>query len=185
MENVKGMLSSAVGGRRIFEMLMEDLRSLGGEEGGLYELMPLCPATMLGDAPQDFVVRAEDHGVPQRRHRVIIVGVRRDVAVRWRARRGLATGNLLRPGPRATVGDVLAGFPALRSGLSREADGDEIWAEIRSLTAEFLAGLAETEDMPEAVADALRSLPNRILGPLHCPAPPARHRRSGRTLPKA
>jgi DNA (cytosine-5)-methyltransferase 1 len=29
--------------------------------------------------PADFIVKAEEYGVPQARHRVIIVGVRKDV----------------------------------------------------------------------------------------------------------
>jgi DNA (cytosine-5)-methyltransferase 1 len=38
MENVKGMLSSTVESRLVFEMLMEDLASLGTGHGHHYEL---------------------------------------------------------------------------------------------------------------------------------------------------
>src|SRR5690606_38218463 len=85
MENVKGMLSSTVESRLVFEMLMEDLSSLGSGRRHAYELH----AIRLEDGyarlkeptrPSEFIVRAEDFGVPQRRHRVIIVGIRSDLA---------------------------------------------------------------------------------------------------------
>lgn len=160
MENVKGMLSSSVGGRPVFEMIMEDLRSLGGEEGGLYELIPLSPRTALRDTPQDFIVEAEKHGVPQRRHRVIIVGVRQDIASDWRARGGDGTSGLLRRSARTTVRDVLSGFPALRSGLSREADDPHLWTDVRAAIAGFLGDMPDTTGVSEA--KALCYLPGRM-----------------------
>jgi DNA (cytosine-5)-methyltransferase 1 len=162
MENVKGILSSSVGGRGVFKMIMDDLRSLGGGEDGLYELIPLSPRTPLRDTPQDFIVRAENHGVPQRRHRVIIVGVRRDVAAAWRKRGGDGTEGLLQASKPATVRDVLAGFPALRSGLSREADDPLLWADVRGSVARFLADMPDAEGMATTEKRALRDLPGRM-----------------------
>lgn len=160
MENVKGMLSSSVGGRRVFELIMEDLQSLGGEAGGLYELIPLNPRSLTCDTPQDFILRAEEHGVPQRRHRVIIVGVRHDIAAAWRARGGGKTRALLPSQPPATVRHMLEGFPALRSGLSKEPDEPAAWRRIRKATADFLAGLPdEHPEMDASAAKALRALP--------------------------
>ncbi|MEH6720775.1 MAG: DNA cytosine methyltransferase [Aurantimonas endophytica] len=161
MENVTGMLSSAVGGRRVFEMVLEDLRSLGGKEGSLYELVALSPRSLLRTAPQDFVVYAEDHGVPQRRHRVIVVGVRKDVAEAWRVRRTDGGHALLAERPKATVRQVIGGFPELRSGLSREQDDFRSWAAILELTATFLAELPDVADVPEDAAAALRRLPRQ------------------------
>ncbi len=85
MENVKGMLSSTVESRLIFEMLMEDLSSVGARRGQLYELRAIRvedgrASLKVPECPADFVVRAEEFGVPQRRHRVIIIGLRKDVA---------------------------------------------------------------------------------------------------------
>jgi len=76
MENVKGMLSSTVESRLVFEMLMEDLSSLGTGRGHLYELKAIRvedgKASLREAAkPSDFIVRAEDLGVPQRRHRAV------------------------------------------------------------------------------------------------------------------
>ena len=87
MENVKGMLSSTVESRLVFEMLMEDLSSLGTGHAHHYELRAIRvedgKASLQEAAqPSDFIVRAEAFGVPQRRHRVIIVGIRSDLAGR-------------------------------------------------------------------------------------------------------
>lgn len=167
MENVKGMLSAAVAGNRVFEMILEDLRSVGGGADDQYELMPLFPAALTADDPRDFLVQAEDYGVPQRRHRIIIVGIRRDVA-----RRARENGNSLhairhvtRP---ATVRDVIGGFPALRSGISREPDDPEAWRAVIQDVAEFLATLAETAEGPPEVEEMLASLPGLVAntGPL-------------------
>ena len=81
MENVKGMLSSKVDGGGIFHRIMDDLAGAG--DG--YRLVPLSAQQVMdGTHPlaRDFIVRAEDHGVPQARHRAIIIGIRKDVAAR-------------------------------------------------------------------------------------------------------
>lgn len=72
--------------------------------------------------PRDFVVRAERHGVPQARHRVILLGVRSDVEIPE------DVGLLLSPAP--SVEDVIGSLPQLRSGISREDDGPENWSRV-------------------------------------------------------
>lgn len=61
-ENVKGILS--IGKGKVFEMILEDFRSMG------YNV-------------QYKVLNAADYGVPQTRMRVIIVGVRSDIAFNY------------------------------------------------------------------------------------------------------
>lgn len=120
MENVKGLLSSRVEKELIFEKVLEDLRMAGGAKGS-YTLVPLAsPAN-----EHNYIVRAEDYGVPQCRHRVIIVGVRSDLAPKSD---GKSCDLLLSPrAGRSTVGDVIGGLPMLRSGLSRSHDGPLEW----------------------------------------------------------
>ena len=125
MENVKGMLSSTVNGRRVFEMLMEDLSSLGTGGGHLYDLRAIClkngKASLQEVAkPSDSVVRAEEFGVPQRRHRVIVVGIRRDFASK------ASRETLVYASPK-TVGETIGSMPALRSGISRGPDDPSLW----------------------------------------------------------
>jgi DNA (cytosine-5)-methyltransferase 1 len=126
MENVKGMLSSTVESRLVFEMLMEDLSSLGTRRGELYALRAIRVedgAANLREArqPSDFIVRAEAFGVAQRRHRVIIVGIRSDLAG------GISRAIIPAASAIRTVADVINALPALRSGLSRRIDCVEEW----------------------------------------------------------
>ncbi len=126
MENVKGMLSSTVESRLVFEMLMEDLSSLGSGQGQQYELRAIRvddgrASLREAEKPSDFIVRAEAFGVPQRRHRVIIVGIRSDL-VGKADNAGIAVSGTPR-----TVSEVIGTMPALRSGLSRGHDDAVKW----------------------------------------------------------
>ena len=142
-------------------MILEDLRSIGGRTDDQYDLVPLSPSSLLADNPSDFLVQAEDYGVPQRRHRIVIVGVRRDVARRCWDAEGIPM--LRRAGRSTTVRDVIGGLPAIRSGLSKEPDEVEAWRTVVSEVAEFLAGLPETAvGIPLAVEGILAELPKRI-----------------------
>lgn len=138
MENVKGMLSSTVESRLVFEMLMEDLASLGTGHGHHYELRAIRlvdgMATLQEAAhPSDFIVRAEAFGVPQRRHRVIIVGIRSDLATR-------ASGaSIAVSGSTRTVEETIGNMPHLRSGISRAVDTPTAWQKEVAGFAKLLA----------------------------------------------
>jgi DNA (cytosine-5)-methyltransferase 1 len=133
MENVKGMLSSTHGGSGIFERIMADLSSPG--EGLSYGIRSLAvPGETEELNPKDFIIEAERFGIPQCRHRVILFGVRSDVAAR--------TPELSLHPERFTipfspvpvsVAEALSGLPRLRSCLSRRsktADSHEAWLDI-------------------------------------------------------
>ena len=123
MENVKGMLSASLRGEGVFKRVMVDLRSATGTGYQLHALAPPSGARNSDELrPSDFVVRAEDYGVPQSRHRVFIVGVRGDIADRLPIR---MWPRLRRSRP-PTVGAVIGDMPSLRSGLSR-GDAFEDW----------------------------------------------------------
>ncbi|WP_405233154.1 DNA cytosine methyltransferase [Lentisalinibacter salinarum] len=126
MENVKGILSSSVGGSRLFPRLCDDLRrpgsALGKRRGPKYEIHSLvCNSDPEGKpeiSRSDYVIRSESYGIPQTRHRVILLGVRRDLRVE--------PGKLF-PSSVVNAGDVLADLPRLRSGLSRQEDSFSEW----------------------------------------------------------
>jgi DNA (cytosine-5)-methyltransferase 1 len=68
MENVKGLLSSSINGELVFDQVLDDLSKVGN---GSYRLVPLAPRSgqsffeSISHPPAfDFVVRAEDHGIP-------------------------------------------------------------------------------------------------------------------------
>ena len=125
MENVKGILSATLGGRRIFPEILRGLQNAGGTLGA-YRLFALAPPShrFNGVGPDsDFIVRAENHGVPQARHRVFVVGLRADLAA------SLPEGThprLALRRHRVHTYDVIGGMPRLRSGLSRN-DNPDAW----------------------------------------------------------
>jgi DNA (cytosine-5)-methyltransferase 1 len=118
MENVKGLLTSRVAGRQLFHSIIHDLRrpdlANGGDAGLHYVLAAFSQEHGLvpDPEPDDYIVEAERHGIPQARHRVFICGIRRDVFER--------TGGLrqLRLSMPPSVSDVIDDLPALRPKLS-------------------------------------------------------------------
>ena len=76
MENVKGLNTAKVAGRKILPKILHDLKSAGAGYD-LYSLGGGGDLLLPGEEVGDFLIRAEKFGVPQSRHRVIIVGVRK------------------------------------------------------------------------------------------------------------
>ncbi|CAG2146703.1 hypothetical protein LMG19282_03001 [Cupriavidus campinensis] len=134
MENVKGILSSSVNGQKIFHSILSDLARSG------YRIHSLSTDTHYNrqmdpdeiDA-RDFIVRAEDHGIPQARHRVILVGVRDDLDV-WP--RPLAQ---VPKSERSTVSEAIGKLPKLRSRISKGKDDDETWLALLAAHLKHLA----------------------------------------------
>src|SRR5262249_25074299 len=109
--------------RRIFESILDDLRRpdiASGRDARLeYELVPLShePSDLFDLDPSQFIIEAEQHGVPQARHRVIICGVRSDI------RRRINRIPRLRTSRAPAVRDVISDLPLVRSALSYRGNG--------------------------------------------------------------
>ena len=183
LENVKGMLSSTSDGEQIFGQITRDLRHPGkalddyeprnrNVEYELFSLESPSPHTQDGSDPpaESFVLRAEDLGLPQARHRVIIVGIHSDRAER--AREPLSS--FTKPAERATLADVLQGLPRLRSGLSRSDDTDHSWENTVRASAARL--LRNTRSVTGRMRDEVRRVHAEI------ETPPAG--RGGRFVPE-
>ena len=121
MENVKGILSAEHRGKKIFQNICHDLSSAG------YRLYPLS-----GESSRDvtnewrkeaFVIRSELFGIPQKRHRVFILGVRADIK---RKPSSLIPCNKAFP-----LRTALRGLSSIRSRLSK-ADEFEKWLRVRN-----------------------------------------------------
>lgn len=137
MENVKGMLSSKQGGSKIFGRILADLTS--PRDGLSYQIRSLV---VHGDNldPHDYVIEADDYGIPQSRHRVILFGIRSDVAENTPALIERPQRFLLRPiAPKTSVNIALSGLPPLRSRLSKEPDSPEAWLEALTVARKSLA----------------------------------------------
>jgi len=150
MENVKGMLSVKLNGELVFHKVLRDLaepsQALRREgiqvDDASYSLFSLTMGPQnLDDSPRNFVIHSERYGIPQARHRVIILGIRNDIPTHNFA--------VLQTQPVTPVDSVLVGLPELRSGLSKEPDGEQAWnAAIGSiLTSEWFE--AFQQEQPE------------------------------------
>jgi len=125
MENVKGMLSSRHQGARIFDSIRQDLTAPAPDlKYALRSLVVPGP----DPAPTDFVIKAEKYGVPQSRHRVILLGIRLDYLDR-------EPETLAVSGP-VTVGEAIGHMPAIRSKVSRR-DSQEEWVSALKSAHEF------------------------------------------------
>jgi len=122
MENVKGLLSSTHDGNPIFERIIDDLSKPSRNVS--YAIHSLTVESAENHLqPQDFVIRSEDYGVPQSRHRVILLGIRSDLHP--------SVIPTLAKGDRQTVWDAIGDLPQLRSGLSKSPDSLEAWLKVR------------------------------------------------------
>ncbi|CDN95975.1 DNA cytosine methyltransferase [Agrobacterium tumefaciens] len=112
MENVKGILSSTVEGRAIFEQVVSDLERAGVG----YRLFGLADNGADSHNPRRFLIKAEEFGVPQARHRVIICGIRADIVERLPSE---LRPTLKRHNRSVTVDDAIGSMSPLRTGLSK------------------------------------------------------------------
>ncbi|XDF35149.1 DNA cytosine methyltransferase [Paracidovorax avenae] len=145
MENVKGLLSSQHSGSPMFERILADLSA--PEPGLEYEIRSFVKA---GDSetlePVDFVIQAERYGIPQSRHRVILLGVRRDA--------GASRHNLLPVVSKTvTVKQAIDDLPKIRSRLSRN-DSPEAWREAVLAGASYIKGWGT--DSEQAMIELMR-----------------------------
>jgi DNA (cytosine-5)-methyltransferase 1 len=134
LENVKGLLTSKHGHERMVTRILEDLWAparalkLARPDARGYRLYALAQRQAAlpwsEDDPADgeeFVVKAEEFGVPQMRHRIFIIGVRSDI----HPNRPASLERL----PEIAAGEVLSDLPRIRARLSRESDSLESWRQ--------------------------------------------------------
>lgn len=106
MENVKGLLSARHNGQDVFEHIYADMQDAGYEIRSLVVKDPQNPV--------DYVVEAEKYGIPQMRHRVILLGVKEGS--------GMSTGILV-PSRKMSLRSALCGLPKIRSAFSMNNPG--------------------------------------------------------------
>jgi DNA (cytosine-5)-methyltransferase 1 len=168
MENVKGLLSAtSQSGSKVFEQIVRDLQRPPGSDHR-YRLFALSRGEAGNDQlfsdvsdPKQFIVECERHGIPQARHRLILLGVlESDFGIDTRLPKRLAERST-KPTCRDAIGDL----PRIRSGLSREEDSPEQWkrfvkSAVRQSWYQHLAGNGQAR-----VADAIRGALDRLTCP--------------------
>jgi DNA (cytosine-5)-methyltransferase 1 len=135
MENVKGLLSSKKDGKKIIQQIVADLsnpvtvsepgkrasrKSLG------YNLYALADHSgqsgnkpVANGDPAKYIIRSENHGIPQARHRLILVGIRNDIEIEPQRL-------VIRP-EKISMWKAIQDLPPLRSRLSRTTDSCQEW----------------------------------------------------------
>jgi DNA (cytosine-5)-methyltransferase 1 len=174
MENVQGLLTArsvsiedgrksfSTTGDRIVRQIFDDLRHPADDLE--YVLRPLVDTGADDPDAREFIVNMADHGVPEARRRLIVLGIRSDLA------ESLTEKGLLHESlptfKRRTVREAFRGLPNLRSGISRGLDDWEDWQALRK------QGRAAYQTFRESI-DAPVSLPE-----VHIEDDPGRGRRS-------
>jgi DNA (cytosine-5)-methyltransferase 1 len=129
MENVKGILSAKTEENQIFSKILQDLSdpiraciSEGDIEDNnqrhiryrIYSLTQICQNYDADDSPifrpNDFIIRSEEYGVPQKRHRVILLGIREDMP---------APEYVLEKKDEVSLSSIIGNLPEIRSGITR------------------------------------------------------------------
>jgi DNA (cytosine-5)-methyltransferase 1 len=130
MENVKGLISSKHSGEPMFNRIRDDLsRPLPDLD---YEICSFVKAgTNL--LPEDYIIESERYGIPQCRHRVILLGLRRGFGVAPKK-------SLLKMAPPVSVMEAINDLPAIRSRISRGGDSHAAWIAAIAKSAKLMKG---------------------------------------------
>jgi DNA (cytosine-5)-methyltransferase 1 len=158
MENVKGLLSATHSGEKIIHKIMDDLKNPGKalnrrKQDVGYNLFSLCENKDSEDYdPEDFIIKCEQFGIPQARHRLLILGIRSDISI---------TPDVLTPQKAPSVQQIIGDLPKIRSTLSKEEDSLKLWKEIIKSSQQekwYMAGKANgllqtTLKIDEAITD--------------------------------
>ena len=160
MENVKGILSAKLSNERIFPQIKQDLTAPSGRSGAKYRIFSLVRKPEHFDSEgnpvfddSDFVIKSEQYGIPQTRHRVILLGIREDL---W----GKVAPGTLKAIDSVSVKDIL-NLPELRSGISRGSYDATAWRDaIRTFPKAALPLIKDVAG--SAVEKKVRGLVNSI-----------------------
>lgn len=129
MENVKGLLMAKYAGKSISNEVVQGLSHpaefMHREFGQVVDAPGYRLFTLSGQELREednhnvFMVHCETYGLPQARHRVIIIGVREDVDPAFLAPPKTTQGT--------TLNDVIGDLQDIRSAISRNQDSLELW----------------------------------------------------------
>lgn len=174
MENVKGLLSATVNGKSMFDLIKKDLQNpnsvfpdLNSSQYKVYSFVKPPKSTDKNNFPiyennTDFLIQSEKYGVPQRRHRVILLGVREDIMHDGK--------DIIKPEDSVTLEQVIGKLPKLRSGIGRQIigkneKGNHKYAKIENNYTNWLTAVCESavnlkSEFPNLDLGTFRSLPS-------------------------
>ncbi len=148
MENVKGLLSATVNGVKVFHGILNDLKNPGEVFKGLqspdYTIYSLVKSEIAKDS--DYLIKCENYGVPQKRHRVILLGIRNDVKKK--------PGVLTPFEEKVSLWSVINNLPEIRSGINRRFLRSEV---INGKKKRVYQNLTDSADKWEKLINEYRS----------------------------
>lgn len=173
MENVKGLLSAKLHGDKIFDWIKADLKNPGrvfpGNDVSKYKIYSFVKSPKDYDRQgnpgyaedKDFLIRTENYGVPQNRHRVILLGVREDA--------GKIDIETLEPKQQVLLEQVIGQLPKVRSGIGREIvgtneKGNHIYSKIDNTQEEWEKAIKQSieklkKEFPKQDLNSLKNFP--------------------------
>jgi DNA (cytosine-5)-methyltransferase 1 len=128
MENVKGLLSARIGERMVFDSIKEDLKNpsivFPDYKSPKYKVFSLVKSPddfdfdgfPIYNNDTDYLIKSEKYGIPQRRHRVILIGIREDLKIQMPEN--------LQQSKEIELKNIIGNLPVLRSGIGREIIGE-------------------------------------------------------------
>lgn len=174
MENVKGLLSAKVNGRKVFDYIKEDLKDpnsifpdLNSPKYKIYSFVNEPDSANRNNFPvyndnKKYLIQAEKYGIPQRRHRVILLGVREDINYDGQ--------NILEKKDEVTLSSVIGNLPDLRSGIGREVidkneKGNHVYSKIENTQVNWQDAVKNAvkelkKEFPDWNFDDICELPN-------------------------
>lgn len=119
MENVKGLLSAKVNGEKVFDWILNDLKMPSSvfpdSKSKNYKIYSFVKKEILDD--RDYLIKTEKYGIPQKRHRVILLGVREDINL---------IPDIIKSKKQVSLESVIGNLPKLRSVINRKFDRFEV-----------------------------------------------------------
>ena len=177
MENVQGLLSASVEGEKVFDWMKRDLT-----DGDNYTIHSLVRPV---EKDSDYLIKSENYGVPQMRHRVILLGVRKDYSHQK---------EYLERKETVSLEAVVEGLPPVRSGLNRRftqhdkvnrgatgkpnrlysnvEDSDENWITLFKENAEKIKGWGEFKGFSKPIERAELQTGSEFIPNTDSTAPP-------------
>ncbi len=174
MENVKGMLSAKLNGKSVFNQIVNDLSqphkatntcARTGYSPKDYELVSFSVHQESKDnneillRPKDYVINCENYVIPQRRHRVIILGLRSDIASKWSEKFILE-----KQIDHVDVASAIDDLPTIRSGLSKRDNTNNEWVSFLQESLPKTVRKLHFEGRTE-IADHIKNLIPKIKAP--------------------
>ncbi len=124
MENVKGLISSRINKQNTLTDILNDLkfpdRVFKNKEKKEYNLYSLNKKNDLFE--ENFLVNCSKHGIPQKRERLFIIGVRKNI--------NLDQITPLEYEKEIPLEKVISNLPKMRSIISKEIDGYDNWLKL-------------------------------------------------------